>query len=408
MPLFARESSDRSLFSRGPSQNEGPVVDQGILIPSLTRNVPRMLVSRMQDHMVETSNGDIHMVVNLGGDRSIVILTSTDDGDSWSISNRYPDAATNSSSDVRLIPGEDTMLMVYVNENGGITYNELTYNEDNTRWRVTETSEVVASGLDPASTNPTIAQGGNGALLVAYNINTDDGVRGVLAGSTNGQNWVLFDELDSEASAGSLRAVGTGDGFGVIYVTAEHTYWIEFEDGAFTFEEIADEGAVGIYASHFTTTTVGEDIFFAGVGEDLALNFMHYDGASDTWSEAEVPSGAGVDIGDVSSVQLSADADGDLFLTYDDYDTGLIHIITSDDEGETWSDVATLDVPDFLRSDPARFEAPEHFDGDLVVAYQFAFPLANGLTGLYYFVVDTETDTVTTGIAPEGTDLALL
>ncbi|WP_075222860.1 hypothetical protein [Acuticoccus yangtzensis] len=408
MPLFERETSslergspERSgLGTSAPGllQSEGAIIGEGLILPSLTRNAPKMIVSRMQDHIVETSGGEMHLVVNLAGDRRITILTSTDNGESWDVSARIRGAAPDSSSDVRLVAGEDAMHMVFVNDEGGITYREMTYDAQDMRWRTTATSEVVEGGIDAAITNPTIAEGANGALLVAYNVSTEEGVRGVLAASNSGQNWVTFDELDTEADVGSLRALQTPDGFGVLYVNPDHTYWIVFDpnEGGFTYEEIDSEGALGLYASHFSTTSVDGDIIMAAVTQSNTINLLHYDGETGLWSEGATPA-ASVGV-HVTSVQMSADANGDLYMTYDDYEAGTLVVLKSEDGGATWAEEAILDVPPLFGRAPVRwFETPEHFDGELLVTTQFYFPRAGGFqgpNGLYSFVIDTEAGTV--------------
>ena len=300
--------------------------------------------------------------------------------------------ALRTSSDIRLTDDGDKLLVVYSNDTKGITYVGLDYNARNGAWSVEETSEVTSFGIDADTTNPTIVEGGTGNLLVAYNMSTDRGVRGVLAGSQDGENWVKVSGLDPTAQTGALRVMATPDGFGGIYASKNEIFWVTLENNEWVYEKIADNGPVGLYATHFSTTTVGDDIFLASVSADNRITFLHYDGATKTWSDGVTPPST---VGDkVSSVQMSADTDGNIYLTYDDYDDGTLVVIKSIDEGDTWVPEAVLDVPRLYEQAPVRwFETPEHFDDELLVVSQFYFPGLDGFkgpNGLYHFVVDTD------------------
>ncbi|RAH96514.1 hypothetical protein DLJ53_31855 [Acuticoccus sediminis] len=376
------------------SANEGNIIDQGVVWEAFTRQAPKMLVSRMQDHIVETSDGALHMAINLGPERGLTLFTSIDNGASWDVTGHFDDFHTLGSSDLRLVEGEDELMIVYTNDTNGITTATLDYDEADASWTVEDTSVVVARGIDAETTNPTIIEGGQGRTLVAYNVSGEDGVRGVIAIETEDGHWLKIDGFDPTVTAGALRVLPTEDGFGGIYANENELFWVTFEDGAWVYEKIADQGPLGIYATHFSTTTVGNDIFLVTVSDDNRIQFLHYDAETKAWTDAATPSLALSD--KATSVQMSADSHGNIYITYDDYDDGTLVVLKSEDEGTTWEQEAVLDVPGFFELAPVRwFETPEHFDDELYVAYQFYFPFLDGFkgpNGLYYFVVDTDPD----------------
>ncbi|RAH96513.1 hypothetical protein DLJ53_31850 [Acuticoccus sediminis] len=424
MTLFPRERSGTALFGAetppghgedpsggdppggdpwsGSRAGAGPVIDQGPVRQAWTFNAPKLIVSRMQDHVVETSDGHLHALVNLGGRRGLTLLSSEDAGQSWQRAGEIPDTA-DSSADIRLVDGEDRLLVVTATGEGSVIYAAYDYDPADGSWSLAVTSEVTG-GVDDASTNPTIVMDDGGRLAVACNVETPDGLALVLAWSDDGLTWTRAEPLvDPDVAAGSFRVLSTPDGIGVLAATADAFTFLAYDAGTgeWTSEPVSGTGAAGRFASHFSTTTLGEDIVLASVGEDEVVRVVLYDGGTGTWGAPAAP------LGDLAAtnVQISAGADGSLHLVADDHDSpGRLVVYESEDGGASWSEEAVLQVPCLLRTEPlpfeipdlplVRFEAPEHFDDELVVLTQVNVPGVYGVSGLYSFVIDTVSDTV--------------
>lgn len=407
--LFGDSSPDTSL-SPAPglfNPNFGPVTDGGIIGDAWAFRAQQIIVSRMQDHIVETDDGHLHMLINTADDNSLLMLTSTDGGESWEEAGAFfGNVNRNSSSDFRLSESEDGVARVsYANLRSGISYGELSYDETTGTWTEEFKSVVKLGDINPLGTNSTIAEGASGNLFIAYSVETDEGLDGRLSVSLNdGETWTEFSGFEDDVGAGSMRVVPTAGSFGVLYVSALEVQWVTYDTDAsdWTSEVIAEVGALGRYSSHFSTTTFDDDIYFATVSHDFEISFLHYDAQTDTWSEATTP-----DItpsGDVSSVQMSADTNGNLYMSYDNDAEGTLEVIKSTDEGQTWEEFAILEVPGWLSSTPTRFEAPENFDDELPIVVQTSAPFFDRVTGLYAFSLDTDN-----GAAPSAeSDLAII
>ena len=411
--VFAHSAFDRPAFDSpdpAPARSAvaqgdaSPVLHQGLLWKVFVPDAPKLIVSRMQDHVVETSDGHLHTLVNLHRGRGLTLLSSDDDGRTWDVTARIPNTR-GSSSDIRLVEGEDRLLVVTTTKAGKVLYGTYDYDLADGGWTRDIASEVTHAGIDNTTTNPTVAMDAEGTIAVAYNVEGDDGLGLVFAWSEDGgATWEKAETDFPGVAAGSFRVLSTPDGFAVLAATAEAMTFLTYDPGTDTWsgETVNETGAVGRYASHFSTTTIGDDIYAASVDASETLSVMRYEGATGAWSEPETPAPI---TGKTTNVQLSAGSDGSLHLVYDDHDhPGRLVVLESEDGGETWSEEAVLQVPRWLRLEPTllqfddlplvRFEAPEQFDDELLVEVQVNIPGRDGWTSLYTFVLDTEADAV--------------
>ncbi len=387
--------------------NFGPVTAGGIIGDAWAFRAQQIIVSRMQDHIVETDDGNLHMLINTASDNVLTMLTSTDGGESWAEAGTFfGNVNRNSSSDFRLSESEDGVAMVsYANLRSGISYGELAYDEATGTWSETFKSIVRLGDINPLGTNPTVTQGASGNLFMAYSVENEVGLEGRLSVSLDGgESWSELDVFDEDVGAGSLRVVPTDTSFGILYVNALEVTWVTYDLGEseWSYEVIAEVGALGRYSSHFSSTMYEGDIYLATVSHDFEISFLHYDSDTDTWSEAVTPEIT--PSGDISSVQMSADANGNLYMSYDNDAEGTLEVIKSTDEGQTWEEFAIMEVPGWLSSTPTRFEAPENFDDELPIVVQTTAPFFDRLVGLYGFTLDTDN-----GLAETAqSDLAML
>ncbi|SFQ20540.1 hypothetical protein SAMN05421853_102425 [Roseivivax halotolerans] len=385
---FEPLESGVSVFVFKGAEAPGHVLDSGLVAGTFAIS-PKMIVSRMQDHVVETSDGDLHMLINLGLGGGLVLFTSTDNGASWHQNMTFNASGFASTADIRIASDEDEAIMVYTTRNGAIAYAKLDYDTVQDVWTVAYTTTVVDDVMSPNAAHPTITLAASGRLWIAYSEETDDGVVLSVAWSDNaGRDWTETVVTTLDAEAGSARILATEDGVGLIYATAETVTWATYSigEGVWNFTEIDRDGAIGRYASHFSTAQDGDTLYIVMVGTNQELSFMVYDGVSDSWTRpADIP---GVPHG-VTTAQISVETDGGLYVTYDDPHTDTLIVMESLDGGQSWSDFAELATPDWIATGPVRMEAPEHFDDELIVFQQVRFPGNDQLSFLWSWTLDT-------------------
>jgi hypothetical protein len=350
-------------------------------------NASYLIVSRPQDHMLETADGVLHMVINRGLGHGLTLVSSRDGGASWDAIYSFGPGNPLSTSDIRLIDGQDVMIVSYLNAANNVAFAMLGYDPFTGGWTLLADS-VADRRLDsPDSVHASIVLAPDGTLLMAYTDELDGGLRLTLQQSTDGgQTWTGISLDQPGVDFGSARVLAADETEGIVYSNAEAMYWVTWDaTGAWHMEVIDPAGTVGQFASHFSTVTEDGDVILANVGTDLVLRVMWLDGDTGDWSAPVLP------IGDLpaTNVQISrADDTGHLYIVYDDVNhPGSLVVLESRNGGLTWETEALLQTPPDMVSPPTRFEAPEHFTGDLVVTQQILTGTA-GEEGLYFHSVD--------------------
>jgi hypothetical protein len=347
-----------------------------------------LIVSRPQDHMVQTADGVLHMVINRGLGEGLVLVSSDDGGATWDSVFRFGFGNPLSTSDIRLIDGQDMMIVSYLNGGNNVAFAMFAYDPMTGLWTEIAGS-VVDRDLDaPDTVHPTVVLAPDGTILIAYTDEVEGGLRVVLQQSfDNGLTWTETVLSQPGVDIGSARAIAVGDTEGVIYSNSDTMYWLTWDDsGVWHMEVIDPAGTVGSFASHFSSITLDDVVIVANVGSDLVLRVMWLDGATGDWSEAVLPTGRMP----VTNVQISiSDDTGFIYVTFDDVSSpGGLVVMESRDGGKTWDLEALVQTPADMVSPPTRFEAPEHFSGDLVITMQVLAP--GEAEGLYVHSIDVD------------------
>jgi hypothetical protein len=352
-----------------------------------------LIVSRAQDHMIETSDGVLHMLINRGIDRGLTLISSHDGGKTWTVTDADGFGISNrtATSDIRLLDGQDAMIVTYVDDAGRVVFAICSYDPFTGQWTRLQSSIVDTDLASPRTVQATVAMTDSGTILLAYTEETATGLNVVLQQSLDGgRTWSETVLVQPGIAAGSARTIAAGDHEGIIYSNADAVYWLTWDDtGNWSLEVIDAAGSIGRFASHFSTVTIGDDVVVANVGTDLTLRILRFDGDSGEWLKPVQPLGDDID---VSSAQISVSDDtGYIYVTFDDASKpGRLIVIESRDGGETWALEAILQTPPALVAPPTRFEAPEHFEGDLVIAQQILAPGNTKANGLFYHSVDVD------------------
>ncbi len=104
---------------------------------------------RMQDHIFQTEDGVLHMVLNLGANNHLVYLTSQNGGKHWKVSNTFTDANYASAPDVCLYGNGLKAATVYVNDQGRIVFSVSNWDDDSNTWHQGKHVELPAAYRKP-------------------------------------------------------------------------------------------------------------------------------------------------------------------------------------------------------------------------------------------------------------------
>ncbi len=379
------------MVNGGPAPGRVEVIrshDSGIYELQTQTGVPGdATVTRMQNHIVETSNGDFYAVVNTG--LGLAMFESTDDGSHWTIAFAISDTNRSSSADVQILPGGDTVLMTYLNAQYQVVYQEYAYDATDQTW-----DRGTYSVVDPTerdfSVHPTVAMNDQGSIFTAYTDETSAGLNMDVQVSFNGgESWnSLVNVTHANGYKGSARVVDMDDDVGVVYTVENTVNYASFTPEGTTNEFVYTYGGEQIsrYASHFSAVVDGNELIIATNDGDYNLAVLEYNFVTGKWSRPQILTGAGES---VTYAQLTLAANGTLYLTYnDDKKNNVLHVGESTDDGASWTPYARLPLP-FYAADqpPSRISAPEYCDGSFVVLAQVADPDDFHVQGLLSYVV---------------------
>lgn len=389
---LARQDPGLRLWAEGGAlAGANPVVYQGSDADTWGLSASWMIVSRMQDHIVETSDGALHLLMNRGYPTGLTLLTSTDGGVTWTARLILEDSGRASTADIRLIDDGDFMVVAYTTEADDVAFRSMAYEPVTNTW-IEVQHQVVAMGEGSTnSIHPTVAIGQNGRIFVSYTEEVAGGIKVVVRWSDDGgRTWDGDETVAYGVWTGSSRMISADGVNGFLLAGSDTLEWISYDPRLGWQSETLDaEGASGRYSSHFSTTTIGNDIFVVTVTTEHELILLIRDGDTGQWSPGVMIAGAR---DEVSNVQISASDTGNLYIVHDNIHTGRLIVLESTDGGQTWAPEAILRTPAILVADPARFEAPEQFSGDLIVMQQVELQFSNTYSGLYHYVVDVDGD----------------
>lgn len=349
-------------------------------------------VSRMQDKIVETRDGALHIVLNLGPFNGLRMYTSSDNGLSWHRSFRFDDTDGFSTAHLELMPDGRSLGVSFQGADREVFYQELTYLPRlEFWWPLSDPMEVIAPGGTARVGLPNHVHGADGVL---YSLSMGDTwfvpEVNIAASIDEGATWELSEISLTGHSIASVRAVSTPDVTGVIIATDSNLSWYEATAPNAPMVEISEFGSFAVLASHYSITVVGNDIFLANVTTEDSpqLELFVYDGDTRIWSELEVQN----TFTSEAYVQISSNPEGHLYLTFDDYGESRLRVLESLDGGRTWEIAAEIDVEDRVEPALTRMTAPEYFTEDLVI-FQMVQPReGSDFYGVSSVTVDVDGD----------------
>ncbi len=348
-------------------------------------------VSRMQDKIIETPDGAIHIVLNEGRFAGLTLRSSYDNGATWDETYRFEDTGRFSTAHLQMLPDGETLTVSFQGDDGEIYYQALDYDADTHGWSALADPSLAVEGIASGRVslpNHLVAEDGTiYAVAIQSNIFAP---RITLSSSEDGgASWSTETTRFPDHEAASARLVSTPEVTGVLLATDTNISWLDGATGA--LEEVSDLGSYQVFASHYSVTVVGNDIYLANVTEEETpqLEFFIYDGDTRSWSERISPDHT---FASEAYVQLSSNEEGHLYMTFDEIGTGLVRVLESVDGGLTWDIETDIVVESGVEAGFTRMVAPEYFTEDLVI-FQMVLPREDSnFRGVSVTTVDVDDD----------------
>jgi hypothetical protein len=192
-----------------------------------------MISFRHAEHMWQTSDGAIHVLINRGtlvqAGTSLQLFSSFDAGQSW-VATSWLDNTNKYSTADGVLAG-NWLRLAYASADGSILFSVLRYDSSLKTWSLVKTETVFASN-DSTAINPAIAIDDLGTIWCALvnrgNVSSDFNIKlirraaGVAAWEDTG---LIFGPTDNVSVERSARPVVISNGVGMIYTVHEKIFW---------------------------------------------------------------------------------------------------------------------------------------------------------------------------------------
>ena len=273
-----------------------------IVIPpsmtSMTSTADRMISYRHQNHMWQTSDGAMHVMINRGtqpsGD-SLQLFSSFDQGFSWVGSVALANSDEDATSDGYLDNG--LLYMTYSTPAREIVFAILQYNVSVRTWTLVQ-SETAYSSPSIETINPALASDAMGRLWLAFVARTTPGGNysiKLLRKVSDAEGWVdtgfVFGEVDNLSIERSARPVATSTGIGMVYTVHQKIYWAARDNQwplaqawsrQLLFTSQANDNDP--YESHFSVAADSRKNIHMVTPDGGRLLYLRFDAASRSWN----------------------------------------------------------------------------------------------------------------------------
>jgi hypothetical protein len=265
----------------------------------------RMISYRDQNHSWQTSDGAIHIVINLGAP-GLALYSSFNNGSTWTQMFALADTNGYSTDDGALTntaTGATLQLVYGTSESvGAIRFAAATYDSATQSWTVNSTQTAyAAAGI--VATNPALASDSAGNLWCGFTVKItattqyQEEMIYQLAGS---QEWVntglIFGQPDNTTQH-SARPVPYAGGVGVLYQDDVTLYWAyRLNSSALDAAWVSTTLYVGLpseaadpYDTHYSVVADSQDnLYLAFVGSPANLIFAIFSSSANAWGPMQV------------------------------------------------------------------------------------------------------------------------
>jgi hypothetical protein len=354
---------------------------------NLASNNERMISYRHQQHLVQTADGALHLLINRGTlspGPGLSLFSSFDGGTTWSLTQNFPDTDDKSTGDLKLIG--DELWMVYNTTAQSIAFAQLRYDSVLHSWSLMLSQQAFASS-QWAALNPALAVDSMGTIWVGFlaksfrRINAVGNLRVVnrVGGTTLWTDpGLTFGPTDGYAVERSARPVAIPGGMGMVWTVREVTYWSSRantlpDNSAWTtstlYTGILESSRKDPYASHFNVTTDDQGGVHLITIENHDILYFRYILSTDSWSGPRVLD----DSRKVAYAQLGL-VNGKLGVGFSVGRSGGSVAIGSP-LGDSWSlayDLQLITAYDGVNFGTGRVELPTRCNGTLPILQQYS------------------------------------
>jgi hypothetical protein len=276
---------------------------------TLTSTADRMISYRHQEHLWQTADGAVHVMINRGkqttGD-ALGLYSSFDGGTTWTLQATLPKTDAYSVSDGAL---SGTLLnMVYGSSAGEVRFAQFSYNTSTHIWSVVTTQRVPVSSTSVTGINPSLVIDRNGNAWAAYvEVNSTTGASVIVlsrraSGATTWTNTGLTfgpkDNLSAyPAVKRSARLLLTPGGIGMVYTVREQYFWAERPTAGVAtkaWTQLASPLYTSPYppdtepmSSHFSTVVDNKGYIHMAFADGGNLLYQRYDATALAWGTAK-------------------------------------------------------------------------------------------------------------------------
>jgi hypothetical protein len=306
-PAVAQELHDSSKAdakSVAAAAHAAPVTQIPATFTSMTSSATRMVSYRDQNHSRQTSDGAVHLVINLGASPSgdgLALYSSFNNGATWTQMFVLPktDGASTDDGVLTNTPTGATLQLMYgTSPNiGSIVYATATYNSATQSWTLNST-QTAYSAKGIVASNPAFASDSAGNLWCGFTAETSATLEyqeDMIYLAAGAQQWantgLIFGQADNTTQH-SARPVAYAGGIGVVYQDEITLYWAyRLNSFAFNTPWVTTTMYVGLppvsadpYDTHYSVVADSEDnLYLAFIAAPADLTFTIFSSSANAW-----------------------------------------------------------------------------------------------------------------------------
>jgi hypothetical protein len=296
-PLFAQAIKE--------SPRRTPVIQIPGTVLGIQSSVKRMISYRDQNHSWQSSDGAIHIVINLGttpAGNGLALYSSFDNGVTWTQMFTLPntDGASTDDGVLTNTPTGATLQLVYATSPnvGSIIYATALYDSSSQTWTVASSQTAYATKGIVAS-NPAFAADTAGNLWCAFTEETSATLQyqeELIYQAAGTQSWVdtgLILGVVDNTTQHSARPVAYAGGVGVVYEDENTLYWAyRLNSFAYNAPWVSSVVYVGLppassdpYDTHYSVVAdSSNNLYLAFISAPADLTFAIFSSGANAWT----------------------------------------------------------------------------------------------------------------------------